>query len=149
MPFVDIIYEKADDETKKNLKLVSKAFWECHVKEKFEKNFAKSQEKRHWQLYCYGDCPETDNFEVRFILFFEITIKFKACFKPPLYTTNRGEICPADEPRTRDGWFINSPHAVNAAWTKPEPSQQIKKWTGCRQCWEKFCAENPEYKICL
>ena len=35
MPYVDIIYEKADDETKKNLKLASVGFWECHVKEKF------------------------------------------------------------------------------------------------------------------
>ena len=70
MPFVDKIYNAADDETKKNLKLASKAFWECHVKEKFQKNYVKSQEKRHgvWQLYCY-DCPETDKYEVIFINF--------------------------------------------------------------------------------
>ena len=149
MPFVDIIYEKADDETKKNLKLASKAFWECHIQEKYEKNYAKSQEKRHWQLYCYGDCPETDNFEVIFsvyiFLYQKITVHFKACFQPPLYTTNRGEICAPDEPRTRDGWLINLPFN----WTKPEPSKQVRKWTGCRKCWEKFCTENPEYKISL
>ena len=67
MPFVDKIYNAADDETKKNLKLASKAFWECHVKEKYQNNYVKSQEKRHgvWQLYCY-DCPETDKYEVIF-----------------------------------------------------------------------------------
>ena len=71
MPFVDKIYNAADDETKKNLKLASKAFWECHVKEKYHNNYVKSQEKRHgvWQLYCYGDCPETDKYEVILINF--------------------------------------------------------------------------------
>ena len=71
MPFVDIIYAKADDATKKNLKLASKAFWECHIKEKYENNYAKSQEKRHRQLYCY-DCPETDKYEVIFINFYTL-----------------------------------------------------------------------------
>ena len=64
MPYVDIIYAKADDETKKNLKLAAVAFWQCHAKEKFEENFVKSQEKRHRQLYCYGNCPKVDEFEV-------------------------------------------------------------------------------------
>ena len=64
MPYVDIIYRYADDETKKNLKLSCKAFWSSHVDEKFHKNFTKSQEKRHRQLYCYGDCKNNDLFEV-------------------------------------------------------------------------------------
>ena len=61
-----MIYAKADDETKKNLKLVSKAFWQCHKVEKFENNFVGSQEPRHRQMYCYGYCPKVDEFEVRF-----------------------------------------------------------------------------------
>ena len=63
---VSLIYAKADDDTKKNLKLVSKAFWQCHKVEKFENNFAGSQEPRHRQMYCYGYCPKVDEFEVRF-----------------------------------------------------------------------------------
>ena len=153
MPYVDIIYEKADDETKKNLKLAAKAFWECHAKEKYEENFAKSQEKRHRQLYCYGNCPKVDEFEVKF----KIQLKFKistnnhiqACFKPPLFTTDRGEICEPDEPRTRDGWIINSIIINENPFEKPEPPQKVKKWSGCKKCWVKFCQENPEYKIRL
>ena len=133
MPFVDIIYAKADVETKRNLKLASKAFWESHIREKYQKNFAESQEKRHSQLYCFGSCPQTD--------------KYEACFKPPLYTTDRGEICSADEPRTRDGWLIILP--TNDDWTKPEKSKQIREWEGCPVCWRKFVHQNSEYKICL
>ena len=133
MPFVDIIYDHCDEDTKKNLKLASKAFWISHIREKYLNNFAKSQEKRHRQLYCFGNFPQTD--------------KYEACFKPPLYTTDRGEICPADEPRTRDGWLIISP--PNDDWTKPEQSKKISEWGGCPECWEKFAQQNPEYKICL
>ena len=64
MPYVEIIYKKADDETKKNLKLACKAFWKCHVKEKFHSNYAKSQEKRHRHLYCCNNCPKQLEFEV-------------------------------------------------------------------------------------
>ena len=64
MPFVDKIYDFADDETKKNLKLACKAFWACHSREKFYKNFTKSQENRHRQLYCYGECANNILFEV-------------------------------------------------------------------------------------
>ena len=77
MPFVDKIYKAADDETKKNLKLASKAFWECHIADKYQNNFVKSQEKRHRQLYCFGDCPETDNYEVIFVSFFLSKITFQ------------------------------------------------------------------------
>ena len=62
--YVSLIYKYADNETKKNLKLVSKAFWECHKKEKFENNYVKSQEDHHTQLYCFGNCPNTDLYEV-------------------------------------------------------------------------------------
>ena len=64
MPFVDIIYQKADDETKKNLKLTCKTFWACHVNEKFLNNFARSQERRHRQLYCCNNCPNQLKYEV-------------------------------------------------------------------------------------
>ena len=62
--YVDLIYTYADDQTRKNLKLVSKAFWNCHKIEKFENNFVASQENHHTQLYCFGDCPNTDLYEV-------------------------------------------------------------------------------------
>ena len=64
MPWVAKIYQFSDSETKKNLKLASKGFWREHCKEKFQMNFSEAQESRHRQLYCYGDCPKTDEFEV-------------------------------------------------------------------------------------
>ena len=145
MPYVDIIYAKADVETKKNLKLATTAFWECHVQEKYENNYVKSQAKHHRQLYCYGNCRKTDEFEVSLILFSNI-INFQECYDPPLFTTNMGEICEPDEPRTRDGWLINSLVIDEESWEKPKPSRKIKNWSGCKKCWIKFCEKNPEYK---
>ena len=65
MPWVELIYKFSDPKTKKNLKLVSRAFWRSHVQEKFQMNFSEGQEKRHRELYCYGNCPKTDEYEVR------------------------------------------------------------------------------------
>ena len=64
MPWVAKIYKFSDSETKKNLKLASKTFWREHAKEKFQMNFSDGQESRHRQLYCYGYCPKTDEYEV-------------------------------------------------------------------------------------
>ena len=64
MPHVAKIYKFSDPETKKNLKLASKAFWRVHTLEKFQLNFSEAQESRHRQLYCYGNCPKTDEYEV-------------------------------------------------------------------------------------
>ena len=66
MPYADKIYDFADDATKKNLKLVCKTFWSCHTREKYNKNFTKSQEKRHRQLYCFGDCDNNILYEVNY-----------------------------------------------------------------------------------
>ena len=64
------------------------------------------------------------------------------CFKPKFYTTQWGEICAPDEPRTRDGWMIN----IEREWDfKPEKPKKIKEWRGCRSCWAKFVKKNPEY----
>ena len=38
MPYVDIIYAKADRGTKKNLKLATNTFSEFHVQEKYKNN---------------------------------------------------------------------------------------------------------------
>ena len=67
MPYVNKIYDFADNETKKKLKLSCKAFWSSHVREKFYKNFTESQEKRHRTLYCYGVCENNILFEVYFL----------------------------------------------------------------------------------
>lgn len=68
---------------------------------------------------------------------------YKNCFEPKLWTTNFGEICEPDEPRTKDGWLVN----MNFGWEKPKKSRQTKNWKGCVQCWNLFCTENSEYKI--
>ena len=73
MPYVDIIYSKADDQTKRNLKLACKSFWSCHVQEKYFNNYAKSQEPRHWQLYCFGDCENNKIYEVIYVIYYITT----------------------------------------------------------------------------
>ena len=67
MPFARIIYEKADKETKSQLKMTSKAFWDVHAEEKYKKNFSEAQNGYMWQLYCHHPCPRAVDFEVIFI----------------------------------------------------------------------------------
>ena len=64
-PFVKAIYAFADNETKKQLKLVNKSFWREHALDKFRNNYSPAQEPRHRQLYCYDPCPNVDEFEVK------------------------------------------------------------------------------------
>ena len=74
-PIVKIIYAFADNETKNNLKLVNKQFWQVHALEKYKNNYSQAQERRHRQLYCYEPCPNVDGFEVKIILIMKLFIK--------------------------------------------------------------------------
>ena len=133
-PFVRKIWQYSDKETKAKLKLVSKSFWYEHALSKFRNNVCEGQSGLLREIYCYGPCEKTDEFE--------------NCFQPKLCTTNWGEICDVDEPRTRDGWhWANHPYFNNDNWTRPPTPIKVREWSGCYKCWEKFIVERPEYDV--
>ena len=131
MDFTYKIYQFSDKETKANLKMVNKTFWRIHSAEKFFNNYSNAQTPYTSQLYCYKqDCVKRELFE--------------SCFSPSLKTTDRGEICPIDSPRSRQGWPIVY---QNSGWGKAPPPRKIREWPGCQSCWDEFVRERPEYDV--
>ena len=130
-PYTRLIYHRADKSTKAQLKMTSRDLWRHHVHRKFRQNYCEEQNGHMTQLYCYKEhCPNR--------------IQFEQCFQPPLLTTNSGEVCGPNSPRSRDGWpIVGEPQS----WGPTIPPRQIKEWSGCRQCWQEFIKIRPEYDL--
>ena len=65
MPYVDIIWNKVHSNAeRKTLKLVCKSFWDCHVADKYRNNYSETQKLAMEQVYCRGDCPNSERFKV-------------------------------------------------------------------------------------
>ena len=65
MPYVDIIWNKVySNAERKTLKLVCKAFWDCHVADKYKNNYSETQKLAMEHVYCRGDCPNSESFKV-------------------------------------------------------------------------------------
>ena len=130
-PYTRLIYKWADKDTKIQLKMTSRELWRHHVHQKFRKNYTEEQSGFMTQLYCYREaCPNR--------------IQFEQCFKPPLRTTNSGEVCSPNSPRSRDGWpIVSDPRS----WGPTIPPRQVKEWSGCPECWKEFIKIRPEYDL--
>ena len=129
-PYMKIIFEKADKQTKVHLKMTCRCLWNHHVRRKYLNNFVEEQNGFLPALYCYADgCPNREAFE--------------NCFLPKLLTTNSGEICGPSSPRSRSGWPILNDEK---SWGQ-QPPKKVKEWKGCPECWEKFIQKRPEYDI--
>ena len=142
MPYVDIIWNKVHSNAeRKTLKLVCKSFWDCHVADKYRNNYSETQKLAMEHVYCRGDCPNSESFKVILFIFQIFQFYIQNCFDPPLITSDEGEIInPNEEARRED------PNYDFDAEIQPV---QKTEWRGCAQCWEKFTAEYPEYKIRL
>ena len=43
--------------------------------------------------------------------------------------------------------MINNLDAETNPFEEKPKQKQIKQWSGCQPCWEKFCEANTEYKV--